>query len=160
MVSLLSLGARAGAGEIAPADSVTTREGALSAGGVSYQQIEFEGRDYFMKSPRPGSALTEVLCAKPASATAPALSVASRSRAFVDALVQGCAAKAGAQASPERFTFEQRPARENKTAHQAAPGQQKVELLGPSNFPPDVDPHILPGQPPAGGNFDWNEKRY
>lgn len=145
-----------------PTDSVTTREAAVNIGGVTYQHVQFEGRDYFMKSARPGSALTEVNCQapKPSSPTLARegdLAVASRSREFVDRLRQGCEAKDGQV--PERFTFEQ-PALSSKKASQEAKPRQKVELLGPNSFPPDVDPHILPEQLPAGGNFDWNQKRY
>ena len=46
-------------------DTVTTREASLQAGGSTYQQIEVDGHDYYLKSPRPGSSLVEVWCQAP-----------------------------------------------------------------------------------------------
>lgn len=87
-----------------------------------------------------------------------ALAVASRSRAFVDKLQDGCAPKEGLP--PERFTFEQRENRAAKSGQGAVKPKRKVELLGPNSFPSDLDPHVLPEPLPAGGNFDRNQKRY
>ena len=155
-----------GQGLETPADSVTTRESTVVIQGAASRRIQFEAHDYFVRPLHPGSALTEVLCFVPkTSATqsdhqldANTLSVASRSRDFVDRLAAGCAAKDGVM--PASFTFEQINAREKNTGHEASKLQKKVELLGPNSFPPDVDPHILPAQLPAGGDFNWNEKRY
>lgn len=168
-------------------DSVTTHEASVVIGGTSYRQVRFEGHDYFLKDARPGSVLVEVRCQRPSatpaeedaptavrSATTPAdatattarsadatpapLAVASRSRAFVDKLQDGCAPKEGLP--PERFTFEQRENRAAKASQDAAKPKRKVELLGPKSFPDDLDPHVLPEPPPAGGNFERSEKRY
>ena len=76
----------------------------------------------------------------------------------MNTLIDGCALKAGV--APERFTFEQRANIKAQTSQEDAKPRKKIELLGPENFPSDVDPHVLPEQSPAGASFDWNQRRY
>ncbi len=140
------------------ATSITTLEASAAIDGVTYQRIQYKSRDYFIRASRPGSALIEVSCQSPQGMSPEqTLTPKQRSKDFVSRLEQGCSSKQG-DSKPERFTFEQ-PTRTEPTSAKPAKAQ-KVELLGPKSFPSDLDPHVLPDQPAAGGTFDWKERRY
>lgn len=128
--------------------NVATEEAPVQFGLETFTQIRINGRDYFLKAPRAGSQLNEVLCEKPSPEAAPAestknsavskLAPSRRSRAFVNQITEGCTN------GRQKLTFE---VRVKESANALTRAQTKADSEKPAtarNLSPDLDPHVLP----------------
>ena len=84
-------------------DLVATKERYATLDSGTYTQIKVQGRDYFVKTQRAGSAFVNVVCAgAPNEATV--FKITRRSKSFLKSLEEGCAKSP----TDGRFTFEQK----------------------------------------------------
>ena len=140
---------------------IATQEAPIEIAGVTYQLIQLDGRDYYLKSPRPGSSLIEVWCRRPLEAvqtsappdaSLPAKTKsATRSPAFIERVKEGCAKKDGQP--PEHFTYEENP---NKSVQASAAMNAPTPTPRPAHsrsFPDGTQPSILPDPVTPTGAF-------
>lgn len=128
---------------------LATREARVVVDGTTFDEIAVDGETYFVKPPRPGSALVELLCRAPSHVAAVEFHAAQRAKSQIDGFRERCHPSDGS-AAPERVTFEQTPSRPAR-----ADGAQKPapKPLNAHDFPDDTDPHVLPGPVDASKEF-------
>jgi hypothetical protein len=136
---------------------IATQEAPVQIAGSTYQVIKLEGRDYYLKSPRPGSSLIEIWCRRPNNAPSDgatpteALKSASRSLTFAERLKAGCANKEGR--APERFTFENNPSKSAQESAAMNAPSPTPRPAGARSFPGGTAPSILPDPVTPTGEF-------